>query len=162
LANFRICRRKSLSDRKNGFSIPQNCFLDENYLKIRPKSPKKCQTQAVIDSGADHCVFPAAYGRQLGIDIASGVHMPAVGLGGGDNWYFHRIKCWVEIEVQSWHWECSAAFSSNMDNLGIGLLGRMGFFELFEEVFFDQNNKIVKLKAHGDRPPHPPLQPPPN
>ncbi len=45
LANFRICRRKSLSDRKNRFSIPQNCFLDENYLKIRPKSPKKCQTQ---------------------------------------------------------------------------------------------------------------------
>ncbi len=45
LANFRICRRKSLSDRKNRFSIPQNCFLDENYLKIRPKGPKKCQTQ---------------------------------------------------------------------------------------------------------------------
>ncbi len=47
LANFRICRRKSLSDRKNRFSIPQNCFLDENYLKIRPKSPKKCQTQVL-------------------------------------------------------------------------------------------------------------------
>ncbi len=53
LANFRICRRKSLSDRKNRFSIPQNCFLDENYLKIRPKSPKKCQTQVINNAHRD-------------------------------------------------------------------------------------------------------------
>jgi len=95
----------------------------------------------------------------LGININSGIHMPAVGVGGGDAWYFHNIKCWVGIEGQAWNWECSVAFSRNMDNLGIGLLGRMGFFELFESVSFEQRNHIVKLQVPGDRPHNPSSQP---
>ncbi len=111
---------------------------------------------SVIDSGADHCVFPATYGERLGINIDSGIHMPAHGVGGADNWYFHNLKVWVAIEGQVWHWECSAAFSRGTDNLGIGLLGRMGFFELFEAVSFDQRNRRVTLIAPGDRPPRQP------
>jgi len=114
---------------------------------------------SVIDSGADHCVFPATFAERLGINVESGIHMPAHGVGGGDNWYFHNIKTWVEIEGQAWHWECLAAFSRGTDNLGIGLLGRLGFFELFEEVSFDQRNRIVKLKVSGNRPQN---QPPPS
>ncbi len=80
LANFRICRRKSLSDRKNRFSIPQNCFLDENYLKIRPKSPKKCQTQVkkshydFAASRAYYAVFYASSALLLKEGLEFGKH----------------------------------------------------------------------------------------
>ena len=71
------------------------------------------------------------------------------------------IRVWVGIEGQAWHWECLAAFSRGTDNLGIGLLGRLGFFQLFEEVTFNQNQSIVTLKVPGDRPPQQ-QNPPPN
>ncbi len=111
---------------------------------------------SVVDSGADYCTFPAAFGQRLGIDITSGLRMGTVGVGGGDDLYFHTIKVLVVIEQQAWHFDCFAGFSSSMDNLGLGLLGRHGFFELFEEVTFDQKNKIFKLKVPGDRTTLPP------
>lgn len=110
---------------------------------------------SIIDSGADHCVFPAAYGEQIGLDIEKGLYVPAGGVGGRDDWYFHDILVWVNIEAQAWHWKCRAGFSRGMDKLGIGLLGRLGFFELFEEITFDQGNRTVKLKCQGQRPPKP-------
>ena len=126
------------------------------------ESPHPIAPIGDISQQSHHCVFPATYGERLGINIESGIHMPAHGVGGGDNWYFHAIKTWVEIEGQSWHWECMAAFSKGTDNLGIGLLGRIGFFELFEEVTFEQKNRIVRLKVLGERPPQNPPPPPSN
>ena len=116
---------------------------------------------SVIDSGADHCVFPATFGERLGLDIKTGLHMPAAGFGGGDDLYFHKVKIWVQIEGGAWHWECHAGFSEGMNKLGVGLLGRLGFFELFEEVSFDQNNRMTRLKVHGDKPSSTPPPPSP-
>jgi hypothetical protein len=41
---------------------------------------------------------------------------------------------------------CFSGFSERMNDLGIGLLGGHGFFELFEEISFDQRNKLFRLK----------------
>ena len=107
---------------------------------------------SVVDSGADYCTFPAVFGERLGINIQSGLRMATVGLGGGDDLYFHNLKVMVVIENQAWSFECFAGFSRSMDNLGLGLLGRHGFFELFEEVIFEQRSRVFKLKVSGDRP----------
>lgn len=118
---------------------------------------------SVVDSGADYCTFPAVFGARLGINIQSGIKMATVGLGGGDDLYFHNIKVLVVIENQAWSFDCFAGFSRSMDNLGLGLLGRHGFFELFEEVIFEQKNRVFKLKVSGERPKTPiPTLPPQN
>lgn len=116
---------------------------------------------SVVDSGADYCTFPAVFGERLGINIQNGIKMATAGLGGGDDLYFHNIKVLVVIENQAWSFDCFAGFSRSMDNLGLGLLGRHGFFELFEEVIFEQKNRVFKLKVSGERP-KPPIPPPPS
>ena len=101
---------------------------------------------SVVDSGADYCVFPANFGERLGINIKSGNPTPMSGFGGKGHCFYHPVKVLVVIDKRIWRFKCFAGFSEQMDELGIGLLGRHGFFELFEEVIFDQRNKIFKLK----------------
>jgi hypothetical protein len=107
---------------------------------------------SVVDSGADHCIFPASFGKQLGLDIEKGQPMDGAGVGGGDTWFYHNVRIWVEIDQRAWGFDCLTGFSFKMDALGIGLLGRDGFFHLFEEVTFDQNNRLFKFKVPGEKP----------
>ena len=105
-----------------------------------------------MDSGADNCVFPAAFGEALGLDITKGAPTQMSGFGGGGHCYYHNVKVYFHVDGQTWHFNCFAGFSDRMNDLGVGLLGRHGFFELFEEVTFDQKNKIFKLKVPGEKP----------
>ena len=102
--------------------------------------------QSVVDSGADYCIFPSNFGARLGIDIQSGKPAQMSGFGGGGRCFYHQVNVLVTIDSQIWRFKCFAGFSEQMNDLGIGLLGRHGFFELFEEVIFDQRNKFFKLK----------------
>ncbi len=107
--------------------------------------------QSVVDSGADYCVFPASFGEKIGIDIKRGKPTPMSGFGGKGQCFYHRVKALVVISKQIWRFECFAGFSEQMNGLGIGLLGRHGFFELFSEVVFDQQNKIFKLRLSSKK-----------
>jgi len=115
-----------------------------------------CRTQfsfpSVVDSGADYCIFPLEFGERLGIDFKNLQSSPASGFGGGGHCFYHKINVLVVVENLGLKFECFAGFSDQMDKLGIGLLGRHGFFELFEEVIFDQRNRVFKLKVPGERP----------
>ena len=110
---------------------------------------------SVVDSGADYCVFSSEFGERLGIDVKSGQPSLASGFGGGGQWFYHKINALLVIDNLGIKFECFAGFSDQMNKLGIGLLGRHGFFELFEEVIFDQRNRIFKLKVPGERPHRP-------
>ncbi|MBI4309120.1 MAG: hypothetical protein HY591_02190 [Candidatus Omnitrophica bacterium] len=112
---------------------------------------------AIVDSGADYCVFPASYGELLGLDIYKGPHLQSGGLGGGDTLYFHKITVKVILGSEPVQFDCEAGFSRKMDRAAIGFLGRHGFFELFEEVTFYQRQKRFVLRAcdeldFGDQP----------
>lgn len=102
---------------------------------------------AVVDSGADHCAFPAVIGRQASIPIESGKRHRFTGVGGEGLAYFHQVTVQVLIEGRAWRFDCYAGFTPALDPLGIGLLGRDGFFELFEEIIFDQKRRVVKFTA---------------
>ena len=101
---------------------------------------------SVIDSGADYCVFPAIFGERLGLEVKKGRLTQMAGFGGGGECFYHKINVMALIDNKILRFECFAGFSERMNELGVGLLGRHGFFELFDEVSFDQRNRIFKLK----------------
>ena len=107
---------------------------------------------SIIDSGADYCVFPAKFGESIGLDLTKGDHLPSYGVGGKDILYFHNIQINIVIEGDSWEFDCFAGFSSRLDERGVGFLGRHGFFELFEEVTFNQNKQKIILSGDGKKP----------
>lgn len=78
--------------------------------------------------------------------------MPSFGVGGKDNLFFHRIKVGIIVEEEVWEFECRAGFSRKMNAKGVGLLGREGFFDLFQEICFNQKAKMFRLTGHGLRP----------
>ena len=106
---------------------------------------KKQKLFALVDSGADACLFPKGVGDQLGLDIRSGHRVDFTGLGGNkSSFYFH------EIEILFGHYQIKtkAGFSTSYD-IGVGgILGQLGFFEEFV-VSFDHKNKFVEIKKPG-------------
>ena len=101
---------------------------------------------SVVDSGADFCVFPAKVGTAIGLDVYEGENIITNGIGGKETLYFHKVKVEVVIKDAPWVFECHAGFSTKLNAKGIGLLGRDGFFDLFQEVSFSQKVKMFRLK----------------
>jgi hypothetical protein len=104
----------------------------------------------VIDSGADYCMFPAQFGEALGIAIREGKTQATAGIG-DDMAYFHAVKVYVEIERNTYYFDCYAGFMYSLDRIGLGLLGRHGFFELFASINFKQHTGVVELTPRESR-----------
>ena len=101
---------------------------------------------SLVDSGADFCVFPANIGKAIGLDVYEGENVTTYGIGGKETLYFHKVKVEVMIKDEPWIFECRAGFSTKLNTKGIGFLGRDGFFDLFGEVIFNQNAKMIRFK----------------
>ena len=52
----------------------------------------------------------------------------------------------VVIQEQTWQFNCEAGFAASLNDMGVGFLGRKGFFELFEEVAFNEHKREFRLK----------------
>jgi len=89
-------------------------------------------------------MFPAQFGEKVGIPIRGGKLQATAGIG-DDIAYFHSVKVYVEIEGKPYYFDCYAGFMYSLDRIGVGLLGRHGFFELFESVNFKHTAKVVEL-----------------
>lgn len=99
---------------------------------------------ALIDSGADLCVFHAEIGEQIGIDIESGKEFIFYGIAKKPEplkAYRHDIK----IEVGGYQYDCRAGFSRDIPNMPYGVLGQDDFFKIFN-VIFDYNKGRIELK----------------
>ena len=101
---------------------------------------------SLVDSGADFCVFPANVGKAIGLDVYEGDNVSTFGIGGHETLYFHKVTVEVIINEQSLKFECRAGFSTKLNAKGIGFLGRDGFFDLFQEISFNQKVKMFRLK----------------
>ncbi len=127
---------------------PSKAF-PRRFSALRPVIPiwliggdKRIGYHAIIDSGADLCIFHAQIGELLGIAVESGKLLPFNGISGELlTAYFHDIK----IEVGGYEFDCYAGFSRDIDNMPYGLLGQLGFFNLFD-VLFDYNKGRIELK----------------
>ena len=87
-------------------------------------------------------MFPAQFGEKIGIPIRQGKLQSATGT---DLAYFHAVVVYVEINGKGYKFNCYGGFMYSLDPIGLGLLGRHGFFELFESVMFKHNANVVEL-----------------
>jgi len=89
---------------------------------------------ALIDSGADDCIFPASFGTVLGLNVRTGRHYTFGGAGGGgvQSAYFFDLQ----IAIQNvGKYKMPIGFTTALQNAGIGLLGQNGFFDRFRIGF---------------------------
>ena len=87
----------------------------------------------MIDSGADHCVFPRSFMKSLGIDpLTAPVEMTSgVGTEGVPTHFAN-----ITIDLQGLiRFPVLAGFTSGLDPLALGLLGQVGFFDRFNLGF---------------------------
>ena len=90
-----------------------------------------CTCFALVDSGADGCLFPASYGMKLGLKVFTGRHYTFGGAGNThlqDAYFFD-----IEIMVQNFaSYLIPVGFTTALERPGIGLLGQNGFFDHFK------------------------------
>lgn len=89
--------------------------------------------EALVDSGADYCIFSGEIADILGIDITTGELQTASGAVAGETRpvYFHRVDITVGTGTRNPRITIRAGFMPDLANNGHGLLGRSGFFDQF-------------------------------
>lgn len=123
-------------------------FFGKSLLKpIIPikisKTNASLQYVALIDSGADFCIFDAEVGEYLGINVKSGMEVPFGGIQslGGAKAYIHKVT--LEVGGQQFHTDIG--FSYDISKNGYGILGQKGFFN-FWSVKFDLQKEDIEIK----------------
>ena len=98
---------------------------------------------ALIDSGADFCIFDAGIGEYLGINIKSAAEIQFGGIQtlGGAKAYLHKVN----IEIGGHKFRTDVGFSYDIARHGYGILGQRGFFDIFS-VKFDLAKEEIELK----------------
>ena len=90
-------------------------------------------------------MFPAQFGEKIGMPIRQGKLQSATGITGSDLAYFHAVVVYVEINGKGYKFNCYGGVMYSLDPIGLGLLGRHGFFELFASVTSKHNAHVVEL-----------------
>ena len=101
----------------------------------------KISAYALIDSGAEVCLFRQEVAEQLGIKIEKGEKSTLTGIGGKITIYKHIVP----IHVTSWKFNCKIAFSKEFE-ASINILGRNNFFQHFI-IKFDELKRKTFLEA---------------
>ncbi|MFH0803521.1 MAG: hypothetical protein V1877_00145 [Candidatus Tagabacteria bacterium] len=104
---------------------------------------KELNYTALIDSGADFCIFDAEIGEYLGIDIRSGRSEEFGGIQerGGAKAFLHNVV----LNIGGWEYKTIVGFSYDIARHGFGILGQKGFFDIFV-VKFDLFKEEIELK----------------
>jgi hypothetical protein len=94
-----------------------------------------------LDTGADSCVFPAAFAPFLGIDLLTLKKNVTGGVGSSGNvTYYTDLKIWLGPGIS---FTSLVGFTDAMDRQGIGLLGQAGFFEYYNVRFSQQERRFT-------------------
>lgn len=98
---------------------------------------------ALIDSGADFCIFDAEIGEYLGLDIKSGKKEEFGGIQerGGATVFLHNVI----LNVGGTEYKTMVGFSYDIAKHGFGILGQKGFFNIFITKF-DLIKEEIELK----------------
>src|SRR4030042_1923379 len=99
---------------------------------------KKILVDCLFDTGADRNLFPAAWGRSLGLKIEKGELVKTMGIGGKEiKAYTHKVV----LFVQGHKIITEADFT---DENNTPLLGRDGFMDKFEDIVINEKKKFVR------------------
>ena len=123
------------------YRIKQNWGTKRPVLKIRVRNRNRRRVirsqriWALVDSGADFCVFPRWLADDLGLYWSAGERRPVTTAGGTAEAYEHIIH--IELYDYPRHeFTTPARFLAH--DMELGLLGQRGFFENFH-VTLDQS-----------------------
>ena len=93
----------------------------------------------LVDSGADYNLFPAGWGRLMGIPIEKGKYKKLYGIGRSELIaYRHNVLVYIGSHI------ISTTVDFNNDQT-VPLLGRNGFFDRFRRVSFYDQQQYMKL-----------------
>lgn len=133
-----------------GFPAPQNFYpdCDTAWRPVIPVtlllSNKSFTTYALLDSGADQCIFRSDWGEQIGLHIKSGKSCYFSGIEGKPIVaYFHKIKLRLEDQMII-SLNCGFSYDMAKRDMPYGILGQYGFFNKFN-IQFDHSNKKIRL-----------------
>ncbi len=103
-------------------------------------------TEALIDSGAASCIFDAQFAEALGImEIEDGVKTIFEGVSGHILIGF-RHNVTLLVGGRRFH-NVHIAFSHDMPDNAVNILGQQGFFELFP-IKFTLSKKEIDIAMH--------------
>ncbi len=104
---------------------------------------KTVRYSALVDSGADFCIFDAEIGEALGLDVKSGEKEIFGGIQGkgGAEAFFHKVG----LNIGGWGYNATVGFSYDIAKFGFGVLGQKGFFDIFT-IKFDLLKEEIELK----------------
>ena len=88
---------------------------------------------AAVDSMAEYTMFPKAFMSEIGLDEQAGEDGNVHGVGGPIDSNFQYVTIEIGEGIQ---FHAYVAFSSSLDSMGFGMLGRNGFFEHVKSVSF--------------------------
>lgn len=108
-------------------------------IKIRIFNKKRhVNVLALIDSGADYCLFPKGIAEIIGIEnIKDGHKLDFFGIKGKPISFYSNN---IEIQVGNYKFSCEGYFSYKYK--GPPLLGENGFFSIFKVIFDFQEEEI--------------------
>lgn len=106
----------------------------------------KLRYAALIDSGADFCIFDGEVGEQLGIKVRSGSREIFGGIQerGGAEAFLHKVV----LNVGGCDYKTIVGFSYDIAKHGFGILGQKGFFDMFS-IKFDLTKEDIELKERN-------------
>ena len=103
---------------------------------------KHQQVWALIDSGADMCIFNSSIAQMLDVDIKSGREFQLNGLVGGSvSIWIHQVNLTVG-ELGSIN--TNAAFTEFEDTPSLCVLGQRGFFDNFQ-IRFQRYKNLIEI-----------------
>jgi hypothetical protein len=114
--------------------------------------------EALVDSGADYCLFPWYLIKDLGLRMADAT--PISGIFGYGDSSDAAIPFWrLDLDVMappaagqlwpttSFSIRTTIGFSAKQDRMGFGLLGQLGFFSEVAQVHFDYKAGWFRIDA---------------
>jgi hypothetical protein len=112
-------------------------------IKIRIFNKKRyVDVLALIDSGADYCLFSGEIAEIIGIEnIRDGHKLDFFGLEGRSISFYSND---IEIQVGNYKFPCEGYFSYKYK--GPPLLGENGFFSVFKVIFDFQEEEIELVR----------------
>ena len=121
----------------------QNTLRPVIDLKVKFAN-KEIRYHALVDSGADFCLFHAEVAEVLGINVNKGKKGIVTGVGGKSSQYFiHKVT----VEIGGWDYIINVGFLPTIGGRSApyGIVGQDGFFKHFK-VIFDRSNEEIELK----------------
>lgn len=114
-------------------------------IKLSYKNNQPISYEVLVDSGADSCIFDAEIGELLGIKIKDGKEEKVGGITGViQSYYVHEVT----INIGGWPYKIKAGFLPNIAQVGYGVVGQIGFFDIFV-VKFDLLKEEIELKPRN-------------